>query len=299
MQIEREKILKEITGRVTRDDGKKFTVTDRLDYIKSLLEKSDYEIYGETPLSVIYRKKEIELPDRVVLLSSHVDCVDEITNPNFEVTKKGNYKGTFDNAVTNAAVVIAMIENKLKGNVLIAFTGDEEENSGGARQVIEFLDKNNKQVIAIALDATYDLESEHGNKTTYNDASYTIDNLCRNTEENIVDDLFATANRLSIPYMVTRANGSVDYFDDKENMIDNYFSKKTEIKDPAELDEAIEYSEHKCCVGAFSLCIPTNDTDGDMHSNKMIKVKKNAFDEYIKAVVGISNEVKKTPSTAS
>lgn len=141
---------------------------------------------------MIYKKKNINFPQEVVLISSHVDYVDEISNPNFKITSKGNYKGTFDNAVTNAIAVIAMLEKRFADNVLIAFTGDEEEESARAEQVIEFL-------------------------------------------------------------------------------------------------------ENKCCIGAFSLCIPTNvDSIKDMHSDKMLKVKKSSFDKYIEAVVQISNRMADT-----
>lgn len=108
--------MEKITIKVTRDNGEAFTDTKRLEYIKLILDESDYEIFQELPLAVIYKKKNINLPQEVVLISSHVDCVDEISNPNFKITSKGNYKGTFDNAVTNAIAVIAMLEKRFADN---------------------------------------------------------------------------------------------------------------------------------------------------------------------------------------
>ena len=291
IEMQRENLLRNITEKVTRDNGKEFTNTERLDYIKEVLEKSNYEIYKEKSLSVIYKKKNVDLPEKVVLISSHVDCVDEIKNPGFEITEEGDYKGTFDNAVTNAAIVIAMLEERLDDNVLIAFTGDEEEDSNGARQAIKFLKKKEKKVIGIALDATLNIESEYDdNISTYDYASYTIDNLCENTKKTIAKALFKVADDLNIPYMVTRAEGECDYF----NYVDEaeYYEKKLEVEDCAYEDEAIKYSKKKCCIGTFSLCIPTDaDKLGFMHSDKKIQVKKSVFHQYIEAVTEISNRI--------
>lgn len=303
--IEREELLEKITKKLTRDDGEKFYETERLDYIKTVLKDSAYEIFEETGLVVIYKKKNADLPEKVVLISSHVDCVDGITIPNFKLTKKGNYKGTFDNAATNAAVVIAMLENRFEDNVVIAFTGDEEENQEGAKQAIEYLQVREKKVVAIALDVTFDLESEKEDYTTYKNASYTIDNLCLNTDEQIVRSLFDIAKNLGVPFMVTRADDEADkdeygnwigydYFSgENENKTGDYYEAFREVEECAAQDEAIEYSKYDNCIGTFSLCLPTDD-DSDtnpptMHTNELIKIKKKSFTEYIEAVTHISN----------
>jgi antitoxin component of RelBE/YafQ-DinJ toxin-antitoxin module len=292
MKMERERILEDITKKVTRDNGECFINTERLDYIKSKLKESDYEIFQETPLSVIYKKKNVDLSERVVLISTHVDCVEKIQHPDFKVTKKGNYKGTFDNAATNAVAVIAMLEKRFSDNVLISFTGDEEEDSNGAKQVIEFLANMKKKVIAIALDVTFDLMSEKKEEiTTFKNASYTIDNLCCNTSEIIAKTLFDIAKEMQIPFMVTRADDENDYFANIENKIPDYYDERLEVEGTADLDEAIKYSENKCCIGAFSLCLPSNDTKGDMHSDNLIKIKKNSFNGYLEALVQISNRM--------
>lgn len=302
MQTERENILEEITKKVARDNGEHFTDTTRLDYIKTKLGESDYEILCETPLSVIYKKKKVDLPEKIVLISSHVDCKkhdndddDEgISNPDFKITKKGNYKGTFDNAATNAAVVISMLENRFSKNVVISFTGDEEESSNGAKQVIEYLEKIRKKVIAISLDVTFDLKSESDDEiTTYNNSSYTIDNLCSNTLETVAKALLDCADKMDIPYMITRVddNWGEDYFGDKN--VSEYYDEKFEVKESALPDEAVEFSKFKCCIGAFSLCLPTNDKveNSYMHTDTLIKIKKKSFDEYIDAVVRIGNRM--------
>lgn len=292
MNVACERILESITRKVTRDNRKKFTDETRLNYIKSELENSDYEIMNTTDLAVIYKKKNVDLDENIVLISTHVDCVDAIHEPDFQITMKGNYKGTFDNAATNAVAVISMLENMFSDNVLIAFTGDEEETQNGAKQVIGYLEKENKKVIAISLDVTFDLISEKGDISTYKDASYTIDNVCKNSNERIIQVLFKIANDLGIPFMVTRADSEhedIDYFEKKDIVITEYYDKRKEVKDTAYEDEALTYCKNKSCIGAFSLCLPTNDTDDDdgwkMHSNDLIKIKKVAFDEYMKAVL--------------
>ncbi len=296
MQIDYEKILEETTKRVTRDNMEHFTDTSRLDYIREQLRESDYEVLCETPLSVIYKKKNVVLPEKIVLISSHVDCVDEIKKPNFKITKKGNYKGTFDNAATNAAVLIAMLEQRLEDNVLVSFTGDEEDDSDGAKQVMKYLENLKKKVIAVTLDVTFDLETEEDEeRTTYQYASYTIDNLCNNTNEKIAKNLFQTANELGIPFMVTRAYGKKDYFASGESEIPDYYDKKLEVKDPAYEDEAVIYYKNKACIASFSLCLPTDDVveDYNMHSDELIKIKRKSFLNYIEAVIRISNKMSK------
>ena len=102
--------------------------------------------------------------------------------------------------------------------------------------------------------------------------------------------MFKVADDLNIPYMVTRAEGECDYF----NYVDEaeYYEKKLEVEDCAYEDEAIKYSKKKCCIGTFSLCIPTDTKDIDiMHSDNKIQVKKIAFQQYIEAVTEISNRI--------
>ncbi len=98
-----------------------------------------------------------------------------------------------------------MLERRLEDSVLVSFTGDEEDDSDGAKQVMRYLESLKKRVITVTLDVTFDLESEEDEeRTTFQYASYTIDNLCSNTDEKIAKGLFHTANELGIPFMVTR-----------------------------------------------------------------------------------------------
>lgn len=299
--VEHEPVLATLSRLLTRDDQKHFTQTDRLDRIKEYLKESEYEIMEEKPLAVLYKKKDVVLPEKVVLLSSHVDCFEEIKEGRFE-SVEDYYAGTFDNAATNAAVVIAMLENELSENVIVAFTGDEEEGCKGAKKVSKYLENEGKKYIAIALDITFDLESEpdkngHTNNT-YEYASYTIDNIHKNSDEKIVEKLFDIAKKMEIRFMVTRADGHDFFGEDDEPKPAGYYPREIEVKDSAYSDEAITYGKKKYCncIAAFSLCLPSDDHtyESRMHTSKPVKIRMKAFEEYIKAVAGISKSLSKS-----
>ena len=76
-----------------------------------------------------------------------------------------------------------------------------------------------------------------------------------------------------------------------ESEIQDYYDKKLEVADTAYEDEAIEYGKCENCISAFSLCLPSDDNDDDynMHTDKPVKIKRNAFSEYIEAVAAISH----------
>ena len=89
----------------------------------------------EGKLFLLYGKQPVAGQD-IVLISSHIDCVysrcfcEEIDEC---------YKGTFDNSLTNAAVIFNMLNGLFADNVVVAFTGDEEKNSAGCHELIEYL----------------------------------------------------------------------------------------------------------------------------------------------------------------
>ena len=93
----------------------------------------------------------------MIIISSHVDCEHKITDCFSEVCDTDNslIKGTYDNLLTNASIVSLMLEGELPENVLIAFTGDEEVGSKGARKLTKYLKKNSIEIkCAIVLDVT-------------------------------------------------------------------------------------------------------------------------------------------------
>lgn len=149
-----------------RDDGKAFTVTDRVAVIEHVLGKTDYKLIARQPLVLLYAKRELHEGDRVLLISSHIDCVFS----NCFCSDNGDCMcGTFDNSFTNAALLWNMLNNTLPDNVVVAFTGDEERDSHGAVQAVVALGQSGCEVsAALVLDVT--------NEGWENGALFTLEN---------------------------------------------------------------------------------------------------------------------------
>lgn len=116
-----------------KDNGDCFVVADRLSVIERFLEGTEYRLVSREPLALIFAKEGFCVQDKVLLVSSHVDCVYSrcFCNDDGEC-----YRGTFDNSFGNAAVLWNMLNGNLPDNVAVAFTGDEEKDSKGAVQAL-------------------------------------------------------------------------------------------------------------------------------------------------------------------
>ena len=149
-----------------RDNGEAFTVTDRVAVIEHVLGKTDYKLIARQPLVLLYAKRELHEGDRVLLISSHIDCVFS----NCFCSDNGDCMcGTFDNSFTNAALLWNMLNNTLPDNVVVAFTGDEERDSHGAVQAVVALGQSGCEVsAALVLDVT--------NEGWENGALFTLEN---------------------------------------------------------------------------------------------------------------------------
>lgn len=149
-----------------RDNGEAFTVTDRVAVIEHVLGKTDYKLIARQPLVLLYAKRELHEDDRVLLISSHIDCVFS----NCFCSDNGDCMcGTFDNSFTNAALLWNMLNNTLPDNVVVAFTGDEERDSHGAVQAVVALGQSGCEVsAALVLDVT--------NEGWENGALFTLEN---------------------------------------------------------------------------------------------------------------------------
>ena len=135
-----------------KDNGERFTVTDRVMAIEQILEQTDYKLIGRQPLALLYSKREVREGDRALLISSHIDCV----YPRCFCTDEGDcLRGTFDNSFTNAALLLNMVQDRLPDNVVVAFTGNEESDSKGAVQAVVALGQMGCEVAAaLVLDVT-------------------------------------------------------------------------------------------------------------------------------------------------
>jgi hypothetical protein len=149
-----------------RDNGEAFTVTDRVAVIEHVLGKTDYKLIARQPLVLLYAKRELHEGDRVLLISSHIDCV---FSKCFCSDEGECLRGTFDNSFTNAALLWNMLNNTLPDNVVVAFTGDEERDSHGAVQAVVALGQSGCEVsAALVLDVT--------NEGWENGALFTLEN---------------------------------------------------------------------------------------------------------------------------
>ena len=131
----------------SKDNGEEFYVTDRLKAIEQLLAPTDYELLKAGKLFRLYGRQPLENRE-VVLISSHIDCV---YSRCFCEEHEEEFKGTFDNRLTNAAVLYNMLQERFGDEVVIAFTGDEEKDSGGALELISYLIQQTQCVIRFVI----------------------------------------------------------------------------------------------------------------------------------------------------
>ena len=135
-----------------KDNGECFTVTDRVAVIERMLENTEYKLISRQPLALLYAKRQVREGNRVLLISSHIDC---LHGDCFCSDDGDSLRGTFDNSFTNAALLWNMLHDKLPDNVVVAFTGNEESNSQGALQTVVALGQMGCEVAAaLVLDVT-------------------------------------------------------------------------------------------------------------------------------------------------
>lgn len=135
-----------------KDDGRCFTVADRVHVIERLLDGSAYRLVAREPLALVYAKRDLVPGDSVVLVSSHIDSL----YTNCFCNDEGELlRGTFDNSLGNAAILSLMLQGALPENVVVAFTGDEEHDSQGAVQTVLALGRIQCGIkFALVLDVT-------------------------------------------------------------------------------------------------------------------------------------------------
>lgn len=201
-----------------KDNGKEFVVTERIGAIEHLLQGTEYRLLAREPLALLFAKRVPQENEKVVLVSSHVDCVYN----NCYCSDNGEYyKGTFDNSFGNAAVLWCMLNDSLPANVVVAFTGDEEKDSHGVYQALEALKKYGCELSCAIVQDVTNVGWESG-------ALFTIENDCG-------IDLITAYNMVSLlePY-------------------DGKFA----FRHFAEPDESWDYA--RCGVPCFTLCVPVD-----------------------------------------
>lgn len=256
------------------DNGEIITDRTRLDKIEEIVSQNASYRKISAPLFTLYTKKPIsELPEDVLLISTHIDASEEITKFYAEEKDDETVHGTFDNTITNAAALSLMMDNAFADQVAIAFTANEEKDSRGAIAVAEYLMNEGKHVYAIVLDVT---------DVGYREADFTIENnfyhdyrmhqAIRAVIRNIpIKFRFVPENYLNIPEYIKL--GRVEKYSDGG------------IKE-ALPDESWDYDE--LGVECFSLCLPTK---GEMHSDDGIDCFKNSFSTYKNIVQLFANSI--------
>lgn len=259
---------------ICRDNGKRFTHTQRLDVISRIAEEAGYISVSDAPLFLMYAKKPLaELPRELLVISTHIDCVKKITTF-FTERNDGELYGTFDNSITNAAALLLMKKGTLPDNAVIAFTGNEEYGSAGALAVSEFLKEAGKTFFAVVLDVTHDGYEQNMPFTVENDLWF--GKKAGIYEQSIVDG--ADKASLYWGYVAYSAASVAKLIPNRCRLTDEYGDAVESWE-----DESWTYSEEE--VPCFSLCIPTR---GDMHSNKGLFAREADFDIYIKALENIA-----------
>lgn len=251
--------------RLCRDNGRKFTQTDRLDEIRRLLEGSRYRRVDPRGLFHLYSALPLErIAGPVVLVTSHVDCAAGISRCFCEDAGDGLLRGTFDNAATNAAAVSVMLNRPLPDNVLFAFTGDEEEDSLGIAEAVGFL---RSEKIAIDLAVVLDVTDRGWDER----AGFTVEN-------NFWDDRIGkrVIDRLA------RLEARWRFVPEDPDEVPPYVPPELVIPEEADPDESWELDELD--VRCFSLCLPVR---GEMHGDRGVLARKASFAEYCEALEAV------------
>lgn len=246
---------------INRDNGRKFTQTDRLDAVSSLLWDSKYRRVNSDGLFNLYSQKPLDYfkDKKVLVVSSHVDCENEISKCFTSIETDEMMRGTYDNAITNAAIVSAMLSDELPDEILVAFTGDEEISSKGAKHLLKFLQSKKINIHAIlVLDVTDMGWNEN--------ADFTIENNFWNKSVGQKAIQIAEESDLSWCFVPSDVNN-----------IPAYIPSGSIIHEEAEEDESWYYDEESQIC--FSFCLPVY---GEMHSDNGVLVRKEAFYNYSK-----------------
>ena len=192
--------------------------TERLDLIKELLKETGYNL-TEVGLCHLYSKQPLdEIAEPITVLSSHIDTDRDITKPFSEIRGEKKLCGTYDNSITNAAILSLMLDDRLPDTVVVAFTGNEENGMKGADDLGDYLIKQHKKANIIVTDVTH--RGYKGKNV------FSLENCCRSGEW-------------------------TDHV--KEVMAGSDFKGKFAQND--ENDETCSYDDHG--FECFSFCIPT------------------------------------------
>ncbi len=237
-----------------KDNGDNFVISDRIDKISSILEQSQYKILGKNNLSYVYRHNEYKPERSTILISNHVDS---LYKKYFTRISEDKIYGTFDNSACNGVVVELMKQGVLPPQALIAFTGDEEEDSIGVDQTIEILKEKmifNNLELVISLDLT---------EESFKKRCFTVENFFVRSHNEQSSLKFSKKREI-------------------RGFLESILGTDVKFINDAEPDESWQYDEHN--LNCFTLCLPCLPVRGDMHDDRGVAVKIESFERYAKAL---------------
>ncbi len=247
-------MLKDVLNKIAlpcRDNGRIFTDTRRLDAIAECLDERWQLLVGGR-LAKIYARADFDSRKRAVVVSSHVDMV---ANRCYADCGGEFWQGSFDNLITNAAVVSKMVQMGFASNVLVAFTGDEEEDSRGADEIVAALRQKGIEIGFVIVTDVTDVGWKSGKH-------FTIENIFPNDGQSVANLLVRW-----VPQLL-----EVD--------------KRPKVVVDAQCDEAWQYDEHdlRCC----SICLPCH---GDMHSEIGVAIRSASVEMYANVLSVLANSI--------
>ncbi len=155
--LEKINLLDSVASTVNHDEDGEFTNAQRLELIDLFLVDTPYHLQ-RIGLCYLYSKAPLEelkaSGEKIMVISSHVDTHRNITEPFSEKVGDNKLRGTYDNSITNAAVLSLMLERRLPANVLVAFTGNEEQEMKGAVDLGRYIQKEGIDAKVIVTDVT-------------------------------------------------------------------------------------------------------------------------------------------------
>lgn len=113
----------------SQDDGREFVRRDRIIGISRSPEDTHYAHFGNAALALIWRHRDLRTGEPLVLPSAYVDSVYRSYSC---MVGKREVRGTLDNTTTNAVALHQMLAGSRDPQVIVALTGDEEEDCQGA-----------------------------------------------------------------------------------------------------------------------------------------------------------------------
>jgi hypothetical protein len=237
------------------DNGCYFHRKERIIRLREWLAPSAYVCLPDKPLALVWRHRDFDPSQPMLLVSSHIDSL--YTHYHASCSD-GILLGTFDNSITNAIVIDRMLGGHLHPQVLVAFTGDEEDSSRGADHVMQLLQSCGPlhPEFVVVLDVTEEAYDTH---------AFTVENLFRNKSESSAACLRFSRIR-EIISLCQSILAPADVYIITEG-------------DP---DESWQYDEHdlNCCA----FCLPIQTITGDMHDDDGVYARCTSVTSYAAAL---------------